>query len=108
MRILLFALGLILSLGNPLYAQEPYYQGKQIRVVVGFTSGGFYDRWARLLSRHMPKHIPGKPDMIVQNMPGAGSVVATNYVYNIASQRAGDFLCPSRQPVQDGLRYEKC
>ena len=84
MRILLLGLGFFLSLGTHLYAQEPYHQGKQIRVVVGFTSGGFYDRWARLLSRHMPKHIPGKPDMIVQNMPGAGSVVATNYVYNVA------------------------
>ena len=84
MRILLLALGLVLSLGTHLYAQEPYYQGKQIRVVVGFTSGGFYDRWARLLSRHLPKHIPGKPEMIVQNMPGAGSVIATNYVYNVA------------------------
>jgi tripartite-type tricarboxylate transporter receptor subunit TctC len=84
MRILLLLLGLFLSLRTNLYAQEPYYQGKQIRVVVGFTSGGFYDRWARLLSRHMPKHIPGKPEMIVQNMPGAGSVVATNFVYNVA------------------------
>jgi tripartite-type tricarboxylate transporter receptor subunit TctC len=84
MRTLLFGLGLFLSLTSNLHSQEPYYQGKQIRVVVGFTSGGFYDRWARLLSRHMPKHIPGKPEMIVQNMPGAGSVVATNYVYNIA------------------------
>jgi tripartite-type tricarboxylate transporter receptor subunit TctC len=84
MRILLLVLGFFLSLGTHLYAQEAYYQGKQIRVVVGFTSGGFYDRWARLLSRHMPKHIPGKPEMIVQNMPGAGSVIATNYVYNVA------------------------
>ena len=84
MRTLLFGLGLFLSFTSNLHSQEPYYQGKQIRVVVGFTSGGFYDRWARLLSRHMPKHIPGKPEMIVQNMPGAGSVVATNYVYNVA------------------------
>ena len=79
MRTLLFGLGLFLSFTTNLHSQEPYYQGKQIRVVVGFTSGGFYDRWARLFSRHMPKHIPGKPEMIVQNMPGAGSVVATNY-----------------------------
>jgi tripartite-type tricarboxylate transporter receptor subunit TctC len=84
MRLLILAVGLFLSVSTPLYAQTPFYQGKQIRVVVGFTTGGFYDRWARLLSRYMPKHIPGSPEMIVQNMPGAGSVVATNFVYSVA------------------------
>jgi tripartite-type tricarboxylate transporter receptor subunit TctC len=84
MRIITLAIGLFLTVSTPLYAQSPFYQGKQIRVVVGFTSGGFYDRWARLLSRYMPKHIPGSPEMIVQNMPGAGSVVATNFVYGVA------------------------
>lgn len=62
----------------------PFYQGKTIRIIVGFTPGGFYDRWARLLARYMPKHIPGNPEMIVQNMPGASSVIASNYVYNVA------------------------
>lgn len=51
-------------------SQAPFYLGKTIKIVVGFTSGGFYDRWARLLARHLPKYIPGNPDMIVQNMPG--------------------------------------
>ena len=81
---LFLALVLVLCSGSPLYAQANYYQGKQIRSVVGFTAGGFYDRWARLLARHMPKYIPGSPEIIVQNMPGAGSVVATNYVYSVA------------------------
>ena len=62
----------------------PFHQGKTIRIIVGFTPGGFYDRWARLLARHMPKYIPGNPEMIVQNMPGASSVIAANYVYNVA------------------------
>ncbi|HZA57303.1 MAG TPA: tripartite tricarboxylate transporter substrate-binding protein [Candidatus Udaeobacter sp.] len=84
MRILILAISLILASSTRLSAQTHYYQGKSIKVVVGFTTGGFYDRWARLLSRHMPKHIPGSPEMIVQNMPGAGSVVATNYVYSVA------------------------
>ena len=84
MTVLFFAIGLFLAVSTDVYAQTPFYEGKQIRAVVGFTSGGFYDRWARLLSRHMPKYIPGKPEMVVQNMPGAGSVVATNYVYNVA------------------------
>jgi tripartite-type tricarboxylate transporter receptor subunit TctC len=65
-------------------AQEPFYKGKTIRIFVGFTPGGFYDRWARLYARYMPKYIPGNPEMIVQNMPGAGSLVAANHVYNVA------------------------
>ena len=63
-----------------LAAQAPYYQGKQVKVIVGFTTGGFYDRWARILSRYMPKHIAGNPSFVVQNMPGAGGLTATNYV----------------------------
>lgn len=84
MLTLILTLGLILASSTNLLAQAPYYQGKSIKAVVGFTTGGFYDRWARLLSRHMPKHLPGNPEMVVQNMPGAGSVVATNYVYSVA------------------------
>ena len=63
---------------------EPFYKGKQIRIITGATAGGFYDRWGRLLARAMPKYIPGQPDIIVQNMPGAGSLVALNYVYGVA------------------------
>lgn len=85
MRIAILTLGLCLAWASQLHAQAaPFYQGKQIKVVVGFTTGGFYDRWARLLSRYMPKYIPGNPSFIVQNMPGAGSVVAANYVYSVA------------------------
>ena len=70
--------------GTFVFAQEPFYKGKTIRIIVGFTPGGFYDRWARLLARYMPRYIPGNPEMIVQNMPGASSVIAANYVYNVA------------------------
>jgi len=62
---------------------ESFYNGKTVRIIVGSTPGGFYDRWARLLSRYMPKHLPGNPNFVVQNMPGASSVVAANYVYNL-------------------------
>jgi len=72
----------------------PFYQGKTIRIIVGFTPGGFYDRWARLLARYMPKYIPGNPEMIVQNMPGASSVIAANYVYNIAKPDGLTVLMP--------------
>lgn len=64
--------------------EEPYYQGKTIRVIVGFTAAGFYDRWSRLLARHIPKFIPGNPEIVVQNMPGAGTMIAANYIYNVA------------------------
>jgi tripartite-type tricarboxylate transporter receptor subunit TctC len=63
---------------------EPFYQGKSIKIVVGFTSGGFYDRWSRLLARYVPKYLPGNPEMIVQNMPGAGGLIAANHVYGVA------------------------
>ncbi len=62
----------------------PFYQGKTIRYILGFSPGGFSDRWARLIARYMPKYIPGNPDIIVQNMAGAGSLTASNYVYNVA------------------------
>ena len=63
---------------------QAFYKGKTIRIIVGSTAGGFYDRWARLFARHMGKYIPGQPEIIVQNMPGAGSVIATNHVYSVA------------------------
>jgi tripartite-type tricarboxylate transporter receptor subunit TctC len=65
-------------------AQEPFFKGKQIRIIVGLSTGGGYDRAARLLARYMGKYIPGNPDIVVQNMPGAGSVTAANYVWMVA------------------------
>jgi hypothetical protein len=63
---------------------QPFYQGQSIKIIVGFTSGGFYDRWSRLLARYAPKYIPGNPEMIVQNMPGAGGLIAANHMYSVA------------------------
>src|SRR5512141_2827729 len=94
MKRLILTLCLILWSQSSLFSQTNYYQGKQIKSVVGFTAGGFYDRWARLLARFMPKYIPGNPEMIVQNMPGAGSVVAANYVYNVAKGDGLTLLVP--------------
>ena len=62
---------------------DPFYKGKTIRIVVGSGAGEFYDRWARLFARHMGKYIPGNPEIIVQNMPGAGSIIAANYLYSV-------------------------
>jgi len=63
-------------------AQADFYKGKTITVYIGTTPGALYDQWGRLLAQHMGKHIPGKPELIVQNMPGAGHMIAANYVYN--------------------------
>jgi tripartite-type tricarboxylate transporter receptor subunit TctC len=64
-------------------SQNAFYEGKSMRIIVGSDSGGLYDLWARLLAKHMPRHIPGNPDIIVQNMPGAGGLAATNYLYGL-------------------------
>ena len=82
---------------------EPFYKGKQIRIVVGATAGGFYDRWARLLARFMPKYTAGSPDIIVQNMPGGGSLVATNYVYGVAKPDGLTLLMPNSNTYLEQL-----
>ena len=82
---LLLSLAWHLGFASALQAQtDPFYKGKTIRIVEGGGAGGFYDRWARLFARHMGKYIPGNPEIIVQNMPGAGSIIAANYVYSVA------------------------
>jgi tripartite-type tricarboxylate transporter receptor subunit TctC len=65
-------------------AAAPFYESKAIRIIVGFSAGGGYDTYARVLSRHMGKYIPGNPAIIVENMTGAGSLIAANYLYKIA------------------------
>ena len=67
-------------------AVADFYKGKQINVIVGYGPGGGYDVYTRLLLRHMPRHVPGNPTMVVQNMPGAGSLRAANYMGNAASR----------------------
>ena len=65
-------------------AQAPFFQGKTIRIVTGYPAGDVNDLWPRLIARHMGKYIPGNPSFIVQNMPGASSMIAANYVYGVA------------------------
>jgi tripartite-type tricarboxylate transporter receptor subunit TctC len=79
---LLFVLALLWS--DYAAAQTPYFQGKTIRIIVGYPAGSAHDLWGRLIATQLNKHIPGSPATVVQNMPGAGSMTATNYVYNVA------------------------
>jgi tripartite-type tricarboxylate transporter receptor subunit TctC len=79
----------VAGLAGPASAQSAdslaaFYGGKQINLVIGFSPGGGYDTYARLLSRHLGKHIPGNPKIIVKNMPGAGGTIAANYVFNLS------------------------
>src|SRR4029450_13192520 len=80
------ALFAALAVATPGNAQAPaeFYRGKQIKLVVGTASGQDYDLWARLIGRHITRHIRGNPSLIVENMPGAGHIVATNHLYNVA------------------------
>jgi len=76
---------LVLTLvGSNAALGEEFYQGKTIRIVVGFSAGGGFDTYSRMIARHLGKHIPGNPAAIVENMPGAGSLIATNYLYKVA------------------------
>ena len=78
--------GLLGLVATPATAQPvaEFYAGKQITLIVGSTPGGGYDTQARLVARHIGRHMPGNPTVIVQNMPAAGSLAATNHMFNIA------------------------
>ncbi len=81
---IILALLIALASSSVIHAQENFYQGKTIRIIVGSAPGGGYDLWPRMMAPYYSQHIPGKPDIIVQNMPGAGSVIAANHIYNVA------------------------
>jgi tripartite-type tricarboxylate transporter receptor subunit TctC len=83
-RALFFSGVLLFAFASDIYGQAPFYQGKTIKLVIGSTAGGGYDLWARLAARYLGKHIPGNPEIVPQNMPGAGGAVAANYVYGVA------------------------
>ena len=69
---------------NAIFAQESFYKGKTIRLIVGLAPGGGFDTYSRVIARHMGRHIPGNPTTVVENMPGAASLVAANYLYKAA------------------------
>ena len=82
--ILLSAILILVGLLGAASAQEPFYKGKTVRIIVGGSAGGGYDTYTRTIARHLGKHVPGNPSFIVENMPGAGSLITANYVYKVA------------------------
>lgn len=87
------------GVAGQLDAAEPFYQGKTLRVIVASAPGGGSDIVARLMMRHLPRHIPGNPTIVVENMPGAGEIIGTNYVYGKAKPDGLTALFATGTPV---------
>ena len=82
------AAALAVLITHPTSAAEPedFYKGKTLSLVIGYSVGGGYDAYGRLAARHLGKHIPGNPSVVAQNMTGAGSLKAANYLYSVAAK----------------------
>ena len=110
-RAIVFSLT-VLTLATPARAQsvEEFYRGRTITILVGFSAGGGYDLYARLLGRHIGRHIPGNPSVTVQNMPGAGSLKATQNVYSVAPKDGLTLATVSRgmltEPLLSGANFD--
>ena len=65
-------------------ATDDFFTNKTVRIIVGFAPGGGFDIYSRAIARHMGKHVPGNPSVVVENMTGAGSLIAANHVYKVA------------------------
>jgi tripartite-type tricarboxylate transporter receptor subunit TctC len=100
------AAGALIQANRPARAADPiadFYSGRNVQLVIGYAPGGGYDVYARALARYMGRHIPGNPSIVVQNMPGAGSIKAANYLYNIAPKDGSAFGGFSRGAFLDPL-----
>jgi tripartite-type tricarboxylate transporter receptor subunit TctC len=86
--LLFAATSLLANVNNKVVAAQPAFEGKAIRIVVGFSAGGGFDTYSRAIARHMGKHIPGNPSIIVENMTAAGSIIAANQLYRVAKPDA--------------------
>ena len=95
----------ILALGAAGQAQSPadFYKGKNVDLTIGYSAGGGYDVYARLLARHMGRFIPGNPAIVPKNMPGAGSLVLANWLYNVAPKDGTAFGTIGRGTAFDPL-----
>jgi len=79
-----FFLSLVLLAGTGISATDEFFKNKTVRIIVGFAPGGGFDIYSRAIARHMGKHVPGNPIFVVENMTGAGSLIAANHVYKVA------------------------
>src|SRR5262249_16301926 len=104
-RLTLICLAAAWLTATPSAAQtvEEFYKGKSLTLVVGNGPGGGFDVFGRLLARHIGHYIPGKPSVVVQNMPGAGSLIAANYLYNVAPRDGTTFGLIARNMPLLGL-----
>ena len=84
MNRIFFVLALVLVSPFETWSQAPFYQDKTIRIIAGYGAGSVDDAWTRMIARYLGKYIPGNPNIVVQNMPGAGAMIAANYVYKVA------------------------
>jgi tripartite-type tricarboxylate transporter receptor subunit TctC len=92
------ALACSLALGAAPAAADPvadFYKGKTVSLIIGYSAGGGADLWARFIARHLGRHIPGNPSVIVQNMPGGSGLAAVNHVYNTVPQDGMRIILPS-------------
>jgi len=93
---ILFATFLAPGAGAAVAQPAGFYAGKTVNLIIGFGPGGGYDRWARTLAQHIGKHLPGKPNVVAQNMPGAGSYVAASHIYAAAPKDGTVFAIIAR------------
>src|SRR5213080_2678666 len=82
--VALSTLAIVLAAGGGTARAQSFFEGKTVRLVVGFAPGGGFDTYARVISRHMGRHIPGNPTIVVENMTGAGSLISANHLYRVA------------------------
>lgn len=82
--VALVGLSLLLSAPAEGQSPEPFFKGKTVRIIVGYLAGGGFDAYSRAIGRHLGRHIPGTPTVVVENMPGAGGLISANHLYKIA------------------------
>ena len=75
---------MLVQFATSIFAQDSFYKGKNVRIIVGAAAGGGYDTYSRTIARHMGKHVPGNPTFVVDNMPGAGFLISANHIYKVA------------------------
>lgn len=111
-RVILLALLLAVVAILPAQAQAPSFAGKTVTIIVGYPPGGGYDLISRIVSRHLARFLPGTPAVIVQNMPGANSIIAANHVFNVAKPDGVTIALFNRNLVLgqlvgvDGIRFD--